>query len=121
MGYYNAFSGELVIQSKDTVENLKFIEKTDEFRNQVLSKGKPTFEKRTISENLTFRLSGTEKDAFIAEFVHNPDVIALALTKIVEFVEKQKEDQAKKDAELELAGMPAELDGGMDGMIDPNA
>jgi hypothetical protein len=87
--YYNPLSDELVLVSKDVMQELKFVEKYDEFGNKQSSKGKPLYERRTLDTNLNFRLSKGEMFKFLDEFAYNPDVVNSVLEKIILAKDKQ--------------------------------
>lgn len=71
-GYYNFETEELVLSSVNTVTNLEFVEKVDDFgKPKFNNKGDAFLERRNVVKPLEFRLSKGEKELFIIENVIN--------------------------------------------------
>lgn len=71
-GFYNFVTDELVLESKDRVQNLKVFQKMDLLgRLETNNKNQPLYERRMVEENVTFRLIGEALRFFLGNFVEN--------------------------------------------------
>jgi len=97
--YYNPMSEELVLVSKDTSEEIDFVQKFDKFKNPEFEKGKATFERRMFNQNLTFRLVGEDMKDFIREHTVNFNKLEPVMEKIA-FFKKKLESEKTVEAEV---------------------
>jgi len=97
--YYNPMSEELVLVSKDTSEEIDFVQKFDKFKNPEFEKGKATFERRMFNQNLTFRLVGEDMKDFIREYAVNSNKLEPVMEKIASF---KKKLESEKTVEAEV-------------------
>lgn len=121
MGFYNYRTKELVLQSKDEVQELKLVAKVDkfgqaEFENTKPAKGqliqpKQIVERRLLPTNLKFNLDKDDIDWFIDSFVINPEVCAKTVEGITKHFDELKakavkiaENETIENKEEELLG-----------------
>lgn len=96
-GYYNTTTSELVLVSKDTYPDFKFIERLDEFGQVVKSKnGKVNVTRIPTNENITFRLDAISYPVFVETYVENKEVVYNVLKKLEKFLEDKAAASAEK-------------------------
>lgn len=89
-GYYNPSTSELVLVSKDTYPDFKFIERVDEFGQIIKSKGgKVNVSRIPTNENITFRLDVNAYPAFVEAYVENKEVVYTTIKKLEKFLEEK--------------------------------